>query len=274
MKAAYLHNNFVGHIFEPWCLAAERILHHPWNTNRLPNKTLLFGAHLATNRLHTLKGKDYVFFNFEPRGIEEAHIERFHELYGVHLIWDYSGSNCEVWEKEGATAYHVPTGYIPELKIVEDTKWEDRENDVLFYGTPSALRSEFIQMIPSDKSFIHYCGGRDRLAEVMGMSKFSINIPYDERRRIVEVVRIIESLVNGVVVLCYYDPLIYYPDWMFKHPGIKFFRDWIELGARIEQTKEVDKSWFDSTYIPLWGPGFQAALEKSVEYFEEREDEN
>ena len=107
---------------------------------------ILLGAHLLDERDADRLPDRIVVYNLEQVVGESQWIKPVYvALVRRHTTWDYSPRNIAQWRRFACAndIRHVPIGYAPELTRIAHP--EDRDIDVLFYGTVNERRAGILR---------------------------------------------------------------------------------------------------------------------------------
>lgn len=111
---------------------------------------VVLGWHLTPN--HTIPDGSIVYNLEQLIGWDKWHptettlVARLNDLQKRCTIWDYSKQNIELLKGGGVQdVVHVPIGYAPCLARIQNHPIEDRDIDVLFYGSLNDRRKRIIQ---------------------------------------------------------------------------------------------------------------------------------
>jgi predicted O-methyltransferase YrrM len=161
---------------------------------------IIFGAELLAPNQPQALPPGSVLYNLEQPSHPNLEKVKQTVLGSKCKVWDYSKTNVEMWRQLGASVWHVPIGYTPNLTRIP--KAETQDIDVLFLGWMTPRRVEVIQklrdaglnVVASDKC---YGGGRDNL---ISRAKVCLNVHHDGRN-LFEIVRVSYLLANSKTVV-------------------------------------------------------------------------
>jgi len=124
-------------------------------------------------------------------------------LKGAIEVWDYSLVNYQHLKKlEVSKIKYVPLQYMPCLNEVKHYDWQDKDIDVLFYGSMNDRRQSIIQQLIDkgvnvvSKSHLW----KDERSQLIARSKLILNIHYYEHS-ILETARVSYLLSNNCSVV-------------------------------------------------------------------------
>jgi hypothetical protein len=175
-----------------------------------PSSTnIVFGAHMLPLEVLKQLPADTIVYNFEQgRGLERDQVRP--EVFFIaraFSIWDYSAANVDLWKLLGNESPKlVPVGYAPTLSRIP--KPQDQDIEIFIYGTAGQKRlNAFYQLSQEGYRVVFVSGlyGRERDA-LIARSKLVLNVNYNDRSRIFEVVRVSYLLANRKAVVAVLDP--------------------------------------------------------------------
>ena len=174
--------------------------------NELQGRVIVLGANLLDH--HGIPGlslpQDAVLLNLEQitKGspwITDALLKRYSEF----RVWDYSKNNVKALYELGCRDVHyVGIGYAKLLSRIRMLPENDRDIDVLFYGSLNERRSKILKGL-QDKGLkvVHLFGVYgDQRDEVIARSKIVLNIHFYSSK-IFEIVRLSYLLSNRAFIV-------------------------------------------------------------------------
>ncbi len=179
-----------------------------------PEKTnILLGYHLLAGH-EALQGLRYIPYQLEQLTAEEGlYSDRLEKiLANAAEVWDYSRENIQFLSQRGIVAKHLPVGYHPMLERIPKTSSNEKDIDILFYGSLSTRRKQVLEsLIQAGKLtkvlFGVYGEERDAL---ISRSKIVLNV-HHYSSKVFEAVRISYLLNNCVFVVSERSPFYPYP---------------------------------------------------------------
>lgn len=148
----------------------------------------------------------YIAYNWEQLTTDKPWNESFFErLRKAHCVWDYSWSNAQLLKSKGIEAIHVPLGYAKCMEFCN--KYSTKDIDIVFLGSINESRHERLQHLlrsyrtRPDKLFLSNSCWGDQIGKVYERSKIGLNLHYYGGKTILEVLRIIPMLANGLFVI-------------------------------------------------------------------------
>lgn len=149
---------------------------------------------------------NFIVYNFEQLCTDKVWPDELFERFKLakHVI-DYSKRNIVVLKMKGIDAHFLPLGYHTSMEKV--TSKDFSELDFIFTGMYNERRCRYLDILEqlyykyfNRLEFVqHGCFGDD-LIELYSRTKAALNLHYFERGCILEVVRILPLIANGVVV--------------------------------------------------------------------------
>lgn len=147
--------------------------------------------------------KDSIMFNLEVIQDDSTWLTSYYiELLKNYTVWDYSEQNIRNLQALSVSAQYCGIGYEPELSRISQLPEEQKDIDVLFYGSMNERRKEIIDKLSS-------CGlrvvtlfgvyGEERDNHI-SRSKIILNIHYYESK-VFEIVRMSYLLANSCFVI-------------------------------------------------------------------------
>ena len=138
-------------------------------------------------------------------------------------VWDYDLQNIEILRRHGIDAKFKPIKYAKNLERIQNS--ENPDIDLLFYGTPTPYRQDFIRnfttnlvIYPGEEliaklNFVWLYNISDhKLDEFIGRSKIVLNLPPYESETRQQQTRIGYLLNNNKCVLSKHSPINYFGD--------------------------------------------------------------
>ena len=160
--------------------------------------------------------KDTIVYSLEQMR-DSPECLRWCRKYRGLEVWDYSLRNVNVLRKAGVeNIKHCKIGYVPEISYFERNKPEERDIDILFYGSPSPRRNQILDQFANNKNinFVHiqstYMNERD---EYIKRAKLVLNL-HNHDNEIFEMVRVSHLIQNKVPVLAERNATTDFPDYM------------------------------------------------------------
>jgi len=165
--------------------------------NRIP---IVFGAHILQDNA-TLP-TDAIIFNSEQYD-SPWFTNDYIKLLQNHFVLDYSYNNIENLKKLGIDGHIVNLGYVKEEDLhLDDSPMEEKDIDVLFYGSINQRRQLLIDLLAVEDINTHVVNnvfGED-LDKLISRSKIILNIHFYEAK-ILEIVRLNYLLTNGICIV-------------------------------------------------------------------------
>ena len=198
--------------------------------------------------------KDTIIYSLEQMK-EQPECMRWCRKYRGLEVWDYSSKNAEVLRKAGVdNIKHFKIGYVPEITYFERNRPENRDIDILFYGSPSPRRVHIMEQFANNPklNFVHvqstYGDERD---DYIKRAKLVINL-HNNDNKIFEMVRVSHLIQNKVPVLAERNPDTDFPDYMedavftstynrFVDTAYRLLKNPQELDAQTEKGLEIFK---------------------------------
>ncbi len=131
--------------------------------------------------------------------------QRYIDVLKTCAVWDYSLSNIEALKSYSVEAKHVPIRYMPCMTKFESLPEEQKDIDVLFYGSTNPRRLKILNDlikagVKVEKIFGVYGHERDH---VIARSKIVLNLHYFENG-IFEIFRCAHLFANKKCVISEY----------------------------------------------------------------------
>lgn len=166
-------------------------------------------------------------------------------LFEADEIWDYNEKNKKMLTAEGLNVSKViKFGFTKSLNKIKHK--EDKDIDVLFYGSLNNKRSEILSEINKTCNLkILNDSFDDELDEYVSRSKIVLNIHYYEMD-VQEQVRIFYLLCNGCCVVSEYNTINNFDDFILnvnRNDIIKVIKEQLENDKYKEQMNLVKNGW-------------------------------
>lgn len=172
------------------------IVRHPWGISGTP---VVLGANLLPHAKDINIPPESILYNLEQIQEDSPWLKpEYIDFLRCFQVWDYSPQNIAALEKyDVRNARLCRVGYVQQLDYISDLSEEEKDIDVLFYGTLNERRSAVIMLLEEEglrveSSFGVYGLRRDRL---ISRSKIVINIHYYESK-VMEIVRLSFLMAN------------------------------------------------------------------------------
>lgn len=216
----YIHSNVFHEIEAAMFFALQRLGYdvtnsiNEFDTNR---KNIVFGMHHCPVDVvrHDVPDSTIVYSLEQMRNGPEC--LRWCKKYKGLEVWDYSMRNVDVLRQAGVdNIKHCKIGYVPEITYFERNRPEQRDIDILFYGSPSPKRMQILDVFANDKNinFVHvqnkYMDERD---EYIKRAKLVLNL-HNHANEIFEMVRVSHLIQNKVPVLSERNTTTDFPEYM------------------------------------------------------------
>ena len=254
----YIHSNVFHEIEAAVFFSLQRLGYDVTNSVNdfvQDRRNIVFGMHHCPVDVvrHDIP-KDTIIYSLEQMRDAPECIRWCRKYRGLE-VWDYSMRNVEVLRKAGVeNIKHFKIGYVPEISYFERNKPEDRDIDILFYGSPSPRRVKILEQFEKNPNinFKHiqsiYGDERDDLIK---RAKLVINL-HNNDNRIFEMVRVTHLIQNKVPVLSERNPDTDFPEYMedtvftstynrFVDTAYKLLKKPEELDAQAEKGLEIFK---------------------------------
>ncbi|MFP4418547.1 MAG: hypothetical protein ACOC4C_03780 [Fibrobacterota bacterium] len=172
---------------------------------------IVLGYHLVSSA-EVFKGVRYIPWQLEQLSDGEGIFSE--RILGIlscaEQIWDYAIENIAFLEKKGLEAKHLPVGYHSGLERIPHR--EDKDIDVLFFGSVNQRRRKILQAIANEGVGIKTLFGvyGEQRDKIIGRSKIIVNI-HNYEAQIFESIRVSYLLNNGCFVLSETSPVYPYP---------------------------------------------------------------
>lgn len=182
-------------IYPLWISSHDQSIYSP---------NLVFGAHLTR---HVSLYDDDIIFQTEQVYLENPWFTPdYIELLKTHQVWDYSPLNVQcLCELYGVEARVVPIRYMPSMTKFESRSEEEKDIDVLFYGSMTPHRDEVINRLLNAgievyRAFNVYGKERD---DLIARSKIVLNL-HQHESGIFEIFRCAHLFANRKCVVSEY----------------------------------------------------------------------
>ncbi len=187
-------------------LGYDAILTHELNISYRP---IILGANLLSQTDWELP-KDAIIYNLEQILPDSPWLSDFYlNLFQHHTLWDYSQVN---WQRLVVMGLHhacyVPIGVMPQLQRINLISENEKDIDVLFYGSANERRLKILgELVAHGVNVVHLFGvyGSER-DEFISRSKIVLNLHYYDAE-IFEIVRISHLLNNRVFIVSEISPV-------------------------------------------------------------------
>jgi len=144
-------------------------------------------------------------WNFGAEGDDAANLAAF-ELAArqADFVWCLFERSLEACRKLNPRTAYLPFGYVETMETLAQTKWSERDIDLLLCGLPSPRRDALMAKLAGEGFRTGYPGIpvpltiRDALME---RARLSLSVQKTERHDIVSVSRISHSIINRVPLL-------------------------------------------------------------------------
>lgn len=149
----------------------------------------------------------FINYNFEQLTTDKIWPDAFYaNLSLAELLLDYSLENIKHLSSRGIVAHFLPLGWSPCMEYTEYENWQ-KWRDFLFLGWMNSRRYNILQplrdhyLLTPEKILIanNYWGDEHR--RICMTAKVGLNIHYYTGKTILEVLRIIPLIANGVLVV-------------------------------------------------------------------------
>ncbi len=165
---------------------------------------VVLGYHLLRSGDY-LRSYNYIAYQLEQLGKNAASLQPNTEavLRTASAVWDFSHDNIDYLNKRGIQAHYLPPGYHENLCQIPVRDENDKDIDLLFYGTLGQRRKKILQQLAGydayrlETLFGVYGKKRD---EYIARARIVLNIHHYETK-LFEAVRISYLLNNGCFVL-------------------------------------------------------------------------
>lgn len=213
---------------------------------------VLLCAHQLINEIPEFR-KQYpkskiIVYNLEP--VHKKHWISMDWLMKANVladqVWDYDLQNVEIWRNYGVDAIFKPIQYTASLKRIQNV--EEPDIDLLFLGSPTEHRGNYIKQLISAMKSSDDFGGKDNFNFISGhqiwgdlkdnltsRTKIILNIaPYVGSRQ--QQTRIYIDLINNKCILSEKAAHNYYGDMIVE------FQNPIELAEKVKYLLR-DDNW-------------------------------
>lgn len=150
--------------------------------------------------------KHYIAYNWEQLTTNKPWNNSFFDrLRRAHCVWDYSWNNVQLLKTKGISAIHVPLGYAKCMEFCR--KDVPKDIDVVFLGSINEPRQQKLQYLlrsyrnRPEKLFISDSCWGNQMAQVYERTKIGLNLHYYGGKTILEVLRVIPMMANGLFVI-------------------------------------------------------------------------
>jgi hypothetical protein len=172
--------------------------------NILLGSTIFASRYLNLNK--TLKGLPYIVYQLEPLNLHLGLIKEWPEylevLINAHAIWDYAPYNQSYLAAHGFhNVYITPPAYHSSIETLQLK--EQKDIDILFYGSPHDRRKKVIQdLIKRDIKvvYVESLFGEDR-NNLIRRAKIVLNIHAWYGLDVLETVRLSFLLANKCFII-------------------------------------------------------------------------
>lgn len=223
------------------------------------SKNIVFGMHQCPVDVvrHDVP-KNTIVYSLEQLTKNSAEALRWAKKYRGLEVWDYSERNLTALKEVGIDKIkYCKIGYVPELSYFERNKPEDREIDLLFYGSPSPRRIKILEEIKERNKKLNIVAfqgvyGEER-DEVIKKSKLVLNI-HNRENEIFEMVRVSHLIQNKVPVISERNSTTDFPDYMegtvftakyddLVNTTLKLLKNPSKLDQKAEEALEIFKKF-------------------------------
>ena len=177
------------------------VVRDTWDLSGVP---IVLGGNVLSETDRAKLPANSILYNLEQihagsPWLKPEYIETLREF----RVWDYSPQNVHQLEQLGIDVSGVcEVGYVPELSSIEQRCEEDKDIDVLFYGSINERRQAIIDQLRARglnvvAAFGVYGLRRDRM---IARAKIVLNVHYYESK-VLEVVRLSYLLANRCFVV-------------------------------------------------------------------------
>lgn len=243
----YVHSQVFHEIEAAMFFTLQRMGHEVTNSvNEFKKdaRNIVFGMHHCPVDVvrHDIP-KDTIVYSLEQMR-DGPECLRWCRKYRGLEVWDYSTRNTDVLRKAGVDCIkHCKVGYVPEISYFERNKPEERDIDILFYGSPSPRRVAVMDVFEKDPNinFVHIQStyGDERDAYIK-RAKLVINL-HNHDNQIFEIIRVSHLIQNKVPVLCERNSYTDFPEYMegtvFTAPYQEFVQKAYEI---LKNSSELD----------------------------------
>lgn len=164
---------------------------------------IVFAAHISPESVKPQLPPDTIIYNTEQLGSVWMRPE-YIKLLQNFKVWDYSLYNTEVLKREYGlkNISFNPVGYCPLLERITHTPEENKDIDVLMYGSVNERRRHIIQSLSNHglkAMLVHDAFGEDR-DKLIARSRIVLNVHYYPNA-VLETVRLSYLLNNRCFVI-------------------------------------------------------------------------
>jgi len=170
----------------------------------LSGEPIVLGANLLSAADRSRLPASSILYNLEQIHEGSPWLKpEYLETLSAFRVWDYSPRNVQQLELLGVDVAGVcEVGYVPELSCIEQLSEQDKDIDVLFYGSINERRQAIIDQLKARglnvvAAFGVYGLRRDRL---IARAKVVLNVHYYESK-VLEVIRLSYLLANRCFVV-------------------------------------------------------------------------
>lgn len=203
----YVHSLGLAEVCETLAAALRDLGHQATiTTNRLrsDHQNIVVGWHLLRTWPAGMASTPVIVYQLEQLSDREGWWteQRKALLKTTSAVWDYSLENVVFLERQGIHARHVPLGGHPGMNRIACRPEDERDVEILFYGSMNERRAGVLHQIGSRGMVLRtlfnvYGPDRDQW---IGRSKIALNLHYYDTQ-IPEQVRLSYLLNNGCFVI-------------------------------------------------------------------------